>query len=821
MPATPANRGQRRWKPLLRSFRLQSLALLAVIVGLDYWPVLLRGMVPLPMDVVFGFPLFASIAGSHPVNGHHAEMGDLVSGVYSLHLQAASAVSAGTLGLWNAHLLAGQPFFGAYASGMLYPLNWLYYALPTHLAWALLYPVRMLLAAWFMALFVRSLGASRTGSVVSGLAYGFSGFLLTWSGWPQVDAALWLPLICLAIQKVWERPTPRRAALVALALAPPLLVGHPQTEAYVLAMAALFALWRVLTPVHSDRWFSVRLLGLLLLAGVLALLVVAVQLLPAQEWIGLTTRATQNRGGNHLARVQSLGVVSRDTRGTPNSAGILIPEGATYLGMLPLLAAPFALMWARRRDVVLFVGSGLTAALVAYGAEPLFRTSTRLPVFGRLPTWRVEYLSQFCLAVLAGLGVTVLQRLARERRLRAPQRTGWWAALVVEALVGAVALRHLSDNTLKPVRWFRGPTSSVLLLLVVLILLTPVVLSRLPRSTAAAAVLGLVAVDLLSYGYGHVPFVRPRDVYPQPRAFAELAARDHGVYRVTSVSGTYITNLELAYGLATPSGVGYQIRTVAPLLTGLGSALSGYVLDAKKIVAADDRRLDLLNTKYLFATTENDSAQLLAAHPGHYRLVLTDGTVRVYQNLQVLPRAFVVDRSAVRSVATAAEGYAAAASRSFDPEHSAVVLGPVSTVRPRRPAGAPSVGVVATDGVRSIRYADAGEQVDVGVAASRPGVLVLSDVTYPGWQVRVDGRRRALLRVDGGLKGVAVVPGDRAVRFSFHSTSVGHGLDLTGLGLLGVLVCLLFPQLHAGLQRWPARHRRPAPPRQPTRRPGG
>lgn len=806
--ATVAGRPPARLRRVTASFSAQSLLVVAVVVAVAYWPVLLLGRVPLPMDVVYSFPLFRPIAPSTPLNANHAEMGDLVSGIYALHVFARHAVDAGSLGLWNQHLLAGQPFFGAYAGGMLSPLNWLYYLLPTHLAWALLFPIRLTLAGWFMALFVRSLGASRLGALVAGLGFAFCGFVLTWSGWPHVDAAIWLPLACLGVQKLWERPSLQRAGLAALPLAATMLAGHPQTEAYVLVMTAVFALWRLATPAPAGRARYPGFVGLLLLAGVLALLLDAVQLLPAKEWIGLTTRSGENRAG-HLALQQLLGFVSRDTRHTPNSAGVTIPEAATYVGLLPLLLVPFALLWRRRGDVALFAGTAVTAGCVAYGFPPLFVLSTHLPVFGPLPTWRVIFLVQFALLVLAGLGVTALQdRCATRRPARGAAAALPWAVLAVGALPLALLAAHLAAVS-GPARWFRGPLSTGLLLLAGVGLLAVALLRRLPAAAMGVAMVGLLAADLVSYGYGHVPFTPARDIYPTPPAFAALARQDPGLYRITAVSSTYIKNLELTYGLDTPSGVGYQIRTVDPLLSGLGAGLSGYVLDAKKIAAARrDRRLDLLNTKYLFATTVNGSDSVLAAQPERFRLALSSGTVRVFENLRVLPRAFVVPRGGVRSAPAPAAGYAAVAAPGFDPAGTVVVAGPPPTwpaARAGADRGAATAGGVRL-GVGSVRYD--GDDVYVGVATRSAGVLVLSDVVYPGWRVSVDGRDRRLLRVDGGLKGVAVGPGDRVVHFTFRPASVRAGATLSLLGGVVFVGCLGAPALLARRRR-PAR--RPEP----------
>ena len=73
---------------------------------------------------------------------------------------------------------------------------------------------------------------------------------------------------------------------------------------------------------------------------------------------------------------------------------------------------------------------------------------------------------------------------------------------------------------------------------------------------------------------------------------------------------------------------------------------------------------------------------------------------------------------------------------------------------------------------------------------------MLTDVHYPGWEVRVDGRERPLERVDYLLRGVALDPGRHEVELLYRPASwdAARSISLAGLLMLaGVLV--------AGLQR--------------------
>jgi len=166
-----------------------------------------------------------------------------------------------------------------------------------------------------------------------------------------------------------------------------------------------------------------------------------------------------------------------------------------------------------------------------------------------------------------------------------------------------------------------------------------------------------------------------------------------------------------------------------------------------------------------------------------YRLVHS-GDVKIYQNLAVLPRAFVVHRATI------------AGNRAADDDQALAVL--------RDPAFDPAGEVILAEG--SDLTADGGqsaaeivtyeaERIEIRASLSAPGYLVLTDAYYPGWTVEVDGRPAPLLRADLYFRAVALDAGDHHVAFRFQPATVRWGLAtslIAGLGLvLGIAVMAL------------------------------
>jgi hypothetical protein len=162
---------------------------------------------------------------------------------------------------------------------------------------------------------------------------------------------------------------------------------------------------------------------------------------------------------------------------------------------------------------------------------------------------------------------------------------------------------------------------------------------------------------------------------------------------------------------------------------------------------------------------------LVLSDRGRFRLVHS-GDVKVYQNVDVLGRAFVVHR------AWAVEGERVALERmsadGFDPTTEAVLEGGESLAT--RAAGPESVEIVS--------YAP--ERVELVVELDAPGVLVLADANYPGWRAWVNGKEVTVMTADLLFRAVALDPGQHRVVFAFEPRSVrlGIGVSLAALAIL-------------------------------------
>ncbi|HEY7434327.1 MAG TPA: hypothetical protein VIE41_04220 [Methylomirabilota bacterium] len=205
---------------------------------------------------------------------------------------------------------------------------------------------------------------------------------------------------------------------------------------------------------------------------------------------------------------------------------------------------------------------------------------------------------------------------------------------------------------------------------------------------------------------------------------------------------------------------GPRSSTVSPLEEDLRARLRGY---------------SLAGVRYIVAPRGMDLNRAAASDADRFPLVY-DHEVLVYENRDAFPRAFAAARW--ESVPDAIAARTRALALDFDPRRVAVIEG-----------GAAGSG---HDG--AVRIVDYGAtRLRLSVEMNGPGLVVLTDTFYPGWEARVDGQAAAIHRVDGLFRGVFVEGGRHEITMRFRPSSQSWGLALSAAGLAAVVALIVVP----------------------------
>lgn len=175
---------------------------------------------------------------------------------------------------------------------------------------------------------------------------------------------------------------------------------------------------------------------------------------------------------------------------------------------------------------------------------------------------------------------------------------------------------------------------------------------------------------------------------------------------------------------------------------------------------------------------------------GHHKLVYRDPDVTIYENLDALPRAYVVARA--HGVADTGDALAMIDNPDWDPRRevlleagarsesgNSAIDGSLPTsgdAAPRRPA---------SESARVTEYTS--RRVVVEADLANAGYLVLLDSYYPGWRATVDGIPAEILRANVLFRAVQLDAGRHTVIFEYAPMILRLGAIISALTFVGAI----------------------------------
>ncbi|MBM3264247.1 MAG: YfhO family protein [candidate division Zixibacteria bacterium] len=760
--------------------------------------------------------------------------GDVWMQYYPAKFYTYLLMKQGHLPLWTPNLSFGYPFFAEAQAGVLYPLHLALLPFSPTASFTLSVVLRYIIGGLFMFLYVRHLTQNRWAAFLSGLAFSFSGYMIAQVIHENLENALiWLPLTLLFLDKSLCRNNRRALIGAGLCMGISFLAGYFYISLLALTTASVYYVFvhtnaRPPEQPKGSRSFLMRLSGGLVLFGCITVGIACVQLLPNYELAQESTRA----GGLDYQTSTQVSVppfhlicfLFPKFFGHPSDPAFYwgmwkgnFHDLVFYIGILPFLLALAALSIRRDRHTLFFGILAILSLGLAMGQfSPLWYIWNYLPVFSmmRNPA-RFLSLVIFAGAILAGLGLdTLLKNIPQDagRRSRyARLLLSGTAVIGVLALIAGPLVALARPTVIATGQWFidrfvynrsihQHPKShyydmldqefdilaavtridhpyvypSVLLLCVGTAAVLWIV-ARPKNRGIGPAVIVLAAADLFWFAHDY-NFTLPPHVYDQKPAYFNVMEKDAGIFRYSSAPlETSLRNYDpLLFGqmwVQVKSPLQLQrhvqlIETLRPIMNGLASTTVSHPL------------IDLLNIKYIVT---GDSLS------GSWAALRLDEGGKVYENLSVMPRAFITPEA--RILPSPQEALAVLSDPAFDPRKT--VLLEKTPVFPS-PASPTSVD---SDSVRITGYKPDLVEIEV---RSQGGFLVLTDTWYPGWKAFVDGVEHPILRANYLFRAVPVASGLHRVEFRYEPLTFRVGALISALTLAAVCLLLFFPR--AGLR---------------------
>jgi hypothetical protein len=768
---------------------------------------------------LFALPLLPEILGARRLVFRDAHMTH-----WPWRRVAMRMLSAGEVPFVNDTASGGQPFLANPNAVLLYPTLLLEKVVPPAAAFNLHYLIHVLWAFFGARALASRFGLSSGAAHFSGVAYAFSGTMLSYgSAFANAGpAASWLPWCAAATIDLIRGDSVRRvlgaAAAGGLAFGLQLLAGEPALSLLTVLFCAVLALAGWLGAPGPRKPRALRIAAGGLLAAALAAAIAAPLLVPLGEIVRLTYR------GQHLYSERAFGA---SPFGLWRAAEWLFPrlsgdpaalgEGAHWqfrlhegeivyiwcvtFGVLPLLAV---LVGAVRRDfwsgkTLLLAGTGLVTLFFSLGfAFPLYRLLYSVEFLRRF-RYPIKFyiLTTLCVALLAGFGVEALRR----RRPGVREAAVLGLALLVYAIgFAGAAPGGLLDRVVRPYltglpmlpeslmpairRVFRA---DALLGAGSVILLAVVFFTGRPRRGAADAL--AVAALALAFPWGLPLFVsadqrqlaRPPDVlryvkdggrlYAAPE-LADLALREtrtaHPEVSPTVAKLARIQIEEMIPATAAPFGVRYIFDEDPDGSYGWVNRIAGEVLTASR---PEERARLVRLYGGRWALAEGGSALPGFAPVTGFSVA---GHGLVLHEAPAAPELRWASRVHRRvSLSGALE---LARSDAFRPETDVVLSG--SRDEPAGPAAAPA-------NLRALALTADRAQVDV--IAPADGHVIWSRTFFPAWKAMLDGSPARVLLANGRDLAVAVPAGRHRLEVYWNPRGFRAGAALQAAALLAAL----------------------------------
>lgn len=657
----------------------------------------------------------------------------------------ASSVGQGSgIPLWNPYVFSGMPFIGNPLSAIFYPFTWLFVVSNPDLLFGWLFFIDVLLIGIFTFIFARTISLSKQAAMFSAVAFMFSGtvILRIYGGHlSNLDAIVWFPLALVFCERSFShnRYTSGIGAGISLAL---MFLANIQFAVYGTCGVLVYIIGRVLmekslqSPKEKGRHLS---LVLLLSLGICGLLIL-IPTLPMAEYSLLSNRA----GGvsYDFSSAISLPPSSLITAVYPDALGnpllgvnpsLIYWELCFYIGILPLLLALLGILFNRSWRTYLFLAIAVLAMLFSLGKYfPLYGFFYQyVPGFSilRIPP-SMLFVYTFSLAILAGIGLDAVFQDPRTTGNRFMAFLGnMWVrqvALFLAGLCGIVILWMIVS----------GPAGAGSILpvlfayagcMIVFCIWPYLRCNKKPIPAHSADILKMVLVallvlDLFLFGMRFIDTRSPAEVFRNPDFVPAIKNETDSYFRV--YDETELLNQNIAYrnNLYLVSGYDptYLKDYQAYFIQSQSENYTGYYWWMQGAVVKDFDILRRLNVRYIVTTRKYDRDFSV---PG-LQCVYDNSSIRVYRLNATYPRAYLIPESEFGNATPA----------SLQPAEIEQYL-PDSVV--------------------------------VNVSAKDPTYLVLSEVYYPGWSARDNGRSADIVRYHEIFRAVHLDPGTHRVSFTY------------------------------------------------------
>ena len=718
---------------------------------------------------------------------------DMLDQAYQLRKFGVEEIRSGRgFPLWNPFVYGGLPYLAVLPGPVFYPTSLLYLLMPLHRAIGWTFVLHTALGGIFAYAAGRSLRLGPWASAVVGLAFMFTGMVVStlYGGHDgRMFVMVLVPLAFACLERGLQTGRPGWFVGMGMVVAMQVFTPHVQLMYYSSLCLSFYALLRILEVWRGDEVGvpgAGRLLGWLSFGFVIAALIGAAQLVPTWRILEIAVRGGTGESGYPFAASWALPPQEVTSLFLTDLIGSLGTYWGTnpfklhteYLGAVTVVLALLGLTAVRSDLRVRNLGAiALLCLLFALGAAT--------PIH-RLMYVVIPFVSRFrAPSMMLGPGalfVALLAGIGWQRVLDAEQESGSppsWPVVTVlvtpilllglAALASPAGLARWAHTALYPAGWDRFPGPEALAALrgngAAVVLGCAVVAGGIwgiwkrnwPPAAVGLAVLAVLVGDLWRVDRRYLETTTPAEAFPEDESVNLLRGDLQPGERVFPVPGRVGFRPNELMGYRVPSVTGsqnFRLEWFERLSGGLSYRNFGAPV-----------MWPLLDLRFLTTDAPVETPVLARVGQGARGVV--------YEVVADLPHAWFP--AAVEVTQDTAEALARVLELT-DPTALAIVE---AEVAPLAGSGMASV----------VRYEP--DEVVLDVEASEAGLLFVSEIWHPSWEAFIDGEQVEVLRANVAFRAVQVPAGRHEVRFQYSPAEFRLGFGLSALGFLAALAVLI------------------------------
>jgi hypothetical protein len=736
---------------------------------------------------------------------------DFVEQYLPYRMFATRALKALTFPFWNPYSFSGMPFFADLQTAVLYPFNLLLALLSSKNGTnAVIFEYQIIfhifLAGVFTYLLARNFQRSVFASIAAAITFMFSGFATTHIFHISIIHSLpWLPLSLLLLHKTLKQSSLLYAALCGLSLSFLSLAGHPQMilyTHYLLGAYLLYHLYEIRKeiPLHRKWIIAISLFCLSVFSGIG---ISAVQLLPVRELSQESVRPKmtfEEASEGSFRPYRFITMIVPNYFGIPNRQNIQATspywgmvhddfdpgrhyywETSMYVGIVTIMLSIIALIAFRSPPMIFFFIISTLTLIIALGQSGglyfiLYHIMPGFKMF-RSPA-RIALIFSLSSALCAAFGFDGLMQNIKSnetfKRKKLLLFLGTFSTLII---LGAIiftsgALKNSITTFIATQGFFGGDTAQIsqavdrsiypystlqVWIAVIFTFLTAATLFAILKGyirpvTVSVFLLIIICADMLTYGYGYCADNTDPNQLFKPNNLVNAMHEEYKkeLFRFNSRSS--------APGRNDISG-GEMI-----FKRNEGSIHELYLMEGynplrlkRQLLERKDRTLDILNVKYKINVDRSTGQIGILPHPTAFARAWFAHAYQVQTD----------EQNILQDLDTP----------SFNHKTSVIL-----EENPGFPSGNQNDTCMS-----SVKISSWGmNKITTQLTTDKPGFLVLSEIYYPAWKAKVDGKPTKIFRADYALRAIPVSAGNHTIICEYDDDSFRIGLILSLISVAAV-----------------------------------